>query len=183
VRRQVLLLHLAVADHVDGFAFCQERGFFALGGFAEDAIGEFEDRAAQQGGTAFDQNLVVIAGRGAIAAGDFDHRENAAVLLFQLAVREAEGAEQFDAADFEPDEVVGIVDDAHLVGLCVADSDFGGYRHKTVSPSRLICTKFSTWNAISSVIVGVFSGFVGKIASNPARGGQNILVFILQKRV
>jgi hypothetical protein len=67
---------------VNGFAFGQERWVCAFFGFAQDAVGEFEHRAAQQGGAGFDENLVVVEGGRAIAAGGLDHRQDAAVFFF-----------------------------------------------------------------------------------------------------
>ena len=40
-------------------------------------------------------------------------------------VIEAKLTQQFDSAHFKPDEVVGVVDDTHLVGLSIADADAG----------------------------------------------------------
>jgi len=56
------------------------------------------------------------------------------VLQFHLLVVEAEGAHELHAADLEPDEVVGVVDDAHLVGFRVADAEFGGGGHLPAHP-------------------------------------------------
>jgi hypothetical protein len=74
-----------------------------------------------------DQDFVVVAGRRAIAATGFVYRQDALVLGFQLAVGKAQGAQQFDAANLKPDQVVGIVDNAHLVGLGIAHSHLGCY--------------------------------------------------------
>ena len=51
------------------------------------------------------------------------------MLLLQLAVGQPQRAQQFHAAHLKPDQVVGVVHDAHLVGLGIADSYLGGYRH------------------------------------------------------
>jgi uncharacterized protein (DUF169 family) len=52
------------------------------------------------------------------------------VFVLQQLVREAKSAEELDAAHLKPDKIVGIVDDAHLVGFCVADANFSGHRHE-----------------------------------------------------
>ena len=49
--------------------------------------------------------------------GDYDV---AIVLRFHALVLDAERAHQFHAADLEPDQIVRVVDDAHLVGFGVA---------------------------------------------------------------
>ena len=55
------------------------------------------------------------------------------MLDFQLAVGKAKRAQQFDAADLKPDQIVGIVDNAHLVGFSIAHADFGGDWHRGLS--------------------------------------------------
>jgi hypothetical protein len=126
----VLAAELIVADDVDGLAFGEELALSSLWvGCAEDAICKFDDGAAEQSGAGLDLNLVVVAGRGAIAAAGFNHGENALMLGFKLAVSEAEGAEQLDAAYLKPDQIIRVVDDAHLVGFGIADADFGSDGH------------------------------------------------------
>jgi hypothetical protein len=112
VLRQRLAIQLVVADYVDCLAFGKKGGLFAFGSFAQDAISELDDRAAEQRRPGLDQNLVVVAGGRAIAATGIDNRQNAIVVDLQLAVGEAERPQQFDAPNLKPDQIVGIVDNA-----------------------------------------------------------------------
>ena len=125
---QRTFLHVAVDGNVDGFGVGEENRLgFAVAG-AEEAIGELDDRGAEAGDAGFDCDEVVVAGRRFVAAGGFDDGEMAVVLEFHLFVLEAELAEELDASNFAPDEVVGVVGDAHLVGFGVADAEGGGGR-------------------------------------------------------
>ena len=108
--RQRFFVELVVADYVDSFTFGKELRLFAFVALAENTVGELQDRAAQQRGTGLNQDLIVVAGRGLVAASGFNHGQNALVVLFQLAVSEAKGAKQLDAANLKPDQVVGIVE-------------------------------------------------------------------------
>src|SRR5204863_299400 len=65
---------------------------------------------------------IVVARRGAEANVDLGHREVHALLL-QLFVGDAGLAHQLGAGAVEPDQVVGVVDHAHLIGLRVVDAE------------------------------------------------------------
>ena len=47
------------------------------------------------------------------------HDGESDILPLQLGVRSAKGSNEFRAADLTPDEIVGVIDDLHLVGLGV----------------------------------------------------------------
>ena len=67
----------------------------------------------------------VVVERGAvIACLDFEDGESVAFVL-ERAVGDAVRTEELGAADFEPGEVVGMIDDAHHVGFGVAYAEFG----------------------------------------------------------
>ena len=55
------------------------------------------------------------------------------MLDLQLTVGQAQGAQQFHAANLKPDQVVGIVDDAHLIGFGIAHPYFGRNWHSVCS--------------------------------------------------
>jgi hypothetical protein len=121
---QGFAVQLIVADNVDRLAFGKESGIFTFGSFAENSISELDDRATQERRAGFDEDLVVVASRRAIAAAGIDDGKDAVVIDLKLAVGEAERAKEFDAPDLKPYQVVGIVDDAHLVGFSIADANF-----------------------------------------------------------
>jgi hypothetical protein len=66
-------------------------------------------------------DLVVVAGRLAVLTMGFDDREGDAVVL-DLAICPPTVSQPFGPSDFEPDQVIGVVDHSHLVGLCVPDA-------------------------------------------------------------
>src|SRR6202023_2416270 len=81
---------------------------------------------------------VAVAGGSAVAQLDAgDHQQEAEVL--DLAVAVARLRAEVGAGKLEPDDVVGVVDDAHLVGLGVADLDVRdlAYRFAHGSPGGL----------------------------------------------
>ncbi len=93
-------------------------------GCAVDGVREAENGAADAGDAGADEELVVVAGGGFVAAGGFDDGDAGLLLALHGFVVEAELAHEFGAADLEPYEVVGVVDDAHLVGFGVANPYF-----------------------------------------------------------
>src|SRR5487761_1947762 len=76
----------------------------------------------------FDQDLFVVAGGGVVAAMGLHHNQKDALIALQIAVADTLGAEILDAANFHPDDVVGVVDDSHLIGLGIADAKLAGDR-------------------------------------------------------
>jgi len=60
-----------------------------------------------------------------------DHDE-AVVFHLHALVLKAELAAKFHAADFEPGEIISVVNDAHLVGFSITDAycRFGVVRHR-----------------------------------------------------
>jgi hypothetical protein len=57
------------------------------------------------------------------------HREPDAVARFHVLVADAGGAAIFGPSDFHPDQVVGVVHHAHLVGLGVAHAEASLVNH------------------------------------------------------
>src|ERR1700728_1648908 len=58
--------------------------------------------------------------------------DEAVVFRLHALVLEAKLAAKFHAADFEPSEIISVVNDAHLVGFGVTDAEcrFGVVRHR-----------------------------------------------------
>ena len=109
----------ASASNVDGVAGGEE----FLVGLAEDFVAEFEGAGFGFEDAGADGEEFVVARGMVVAAVDVGNDDVGVVLEFHLFVVEAEGAHEFDAADFEPDEEVGVVDNTHLIGFGVADAD------------------------------------------------------------
>ena len=72
-----------------------------------------------------DLHLIVVARALPVFAVRFDHRQLDAV-VFHLAVGPAGLAQPVGAANLEPDQIVRVVDHAHLVGFGVAHADGRG---------------------------------------------------------
>src|SRR5262249_34931579 len=86
-----------------------------------------------------DSNAVIVGGRAPVAAldgGDEDQDPP----LFHDAVRQTGRAAELGAGDLEPDDVVGVVDDPHPVGLGISDAqarlDLGQRRIGGNAPGR-----------------------------------------------
>lgn len=94
-------------------------------GAGGDFVLELDDAAVGFADRCCDGDFVVVAGGGKIAAIGADDGEQKAFFEFHVAIADAGGAAIFGAADFHPDEIVGVVDDTHLVGFGVADAEAG----------------------------------------------------------
>jgi molybdopterin converting factor subunit 1 len=71
----------------------------------------------------FDGDLLVIMSRVQITAVRFDNRQQYAVLALHVLVPKTGGFTHFRTPHLHPDEVVGVVHHAHLVGLGIANPD------------------------------------------------------------
>src|SRR6266704_1713851 len=90
-----------------------------------DRVAEGDAPGRELAHPAANPHQVVVAGGGAVADVDFGDGEVDALLL-ELLVGQPRLAHQLGAGAVEPDEVVGVVDHAHLVGLGIIDAQ--GYR-------------------------------------------------------
>lgn len=94
-------------------------------GAAGDVVVELDDAPVRFGDGGGDGDFVVVAGGGEIAAVGPDYGEEEAFFEFHVPIADANGAAVFGAADFHPYEIVGVVDDTHLVGFGVTDAEAG----------------------------------------------------------
>jgi len=131
--RERALQHFAIGNDVGGFALGKHVRVVA----AQDAIAKLEDRSAQRGHAGFNDELIVIAGRGFVTTVHFNDGNEAVVFHFHRFVLEAELAQQLHPANFKPDKKICIVDDAHLVGFRVAHTNCGGIDHFSLMPGFL----------------------------------------------
>ena len=69
-----------------------------------------------------DGDQVVVAGRDLVAHPGLHHRQRQPVPRLEVAVAQALGADELVAHRLEEPEVVGVVDDAHLIGVAVDDA-------------------------------------------------------------
>src|SRR6266404_6972873 len=68
-------------------------------------------------------NLVIIVYGSPVAAPGIDYRDETVVFALHIFIAETELAEEFHASHFKPDEMIGVIDDPHLVGFGIADAD------------------------------------------------------------
>jgi hypothetical protein len=54
-------------------------------------------------------------GRSLIAAIAFGHNQKGMIVLFHFPIRDPTGTAKLGATDLEPDQVVGVVNDTHLI--------------------------------------------------------------------
>lgn len=66
----------------------------------------------------------VVEACGSLELGGAGEDGEEIALFFEFAVRQAELVEEVDAGGFEPSEVVGVMDDAHVVGFDVSNANF-----------------------------------------------------------
>jgi len=71
-----------------------------------------------------DGEYVVVEGGTGIFGGNLEHRQ-AVALGLKLTIGEAEFFKQSGAADLKPREIIRVVNNAHHVGLGVANGDLG----------------------------------------------------------
>ena len=74
----------------------------------------------------FDGQHVVIAGGSVIPALDLCHCEVSTIFPFEVAIGKSSLPAEFCSPHFKPDQVVGVVDKAHLVRFGVANTNLRG---------------------------------------------------------
>src|SRR5258708_11638858 len=88
-------------------------------------------------------NLVIIVYGSLITAAGSDHGDDAVVFALHILIAEAELVEEFQPAQLKPDEMIGVIDDPHLIGFGIADADtrlihrrriFYPGRHRCIAP-------------------------------------------------
>src|SRR5580658_7212483 len=77
-------------------------------------------------------NLIVIASRSLVTAAGIDDSDAAAIVLLHFTIGEAQLPQQFHPANFKPHKVVGMIDHAHLVRLCISHPHAGLTDRRTV---------------------------------------------------
>lgn len=116
----------AVQKNMIGTAGGEEARCFAIFGDGPHLISERDGAMVRAGDDGGDFDFIVIARGAQIAAIDLGDREENAVIALEIFVAETVGAAVIDAGNFHPDEIVGVVDDAHLIGFRIAHANAGG---------------------------------------------------------
>ncbi len=116
--RQAAWAAASIEPHVDGAAGRQRHAVRQT----DKLIGKFYPDRRDQSAFRADFQLIIVARGMMVLAVRLDHREADAFVL-ELAVAPSRMAQQVRPPDFEPDEVVGVIDDRHLIGFRVAYAD------------------------------------------------------------
>src|SRR5581483_7674 len=114
-------VQVGVRNDVSGFAFRQQRAI----GLADDLVPEVEQRISYVFQPGAYQDAVVVPGRGPKPAARVYYGNEASIRDFHFFVSEAELAKQLYATNLKPDQIVRVVDHAHLVGLGVTHPQTG----------------------------------------------------------
>src|SRR5262249_8815232 len=78
-------------------------------------------------------DFLIVINRCSVAANGFGDGDEAVFLAFHVAVGEAQLAHEFDTANFEPDQMVRMVDHTHLIGLGITHAKLGLVNHQVVA--------------------------------------------------
>mgnify|MGYP007050171248 CR=1 FL=1 len=123
-----------------------QSGWRACGGFDKDVgcvpfdeqdalLKDFaldgEPKSVEFGELCGDRDQVVVLGGAVVGRFCLDDGEHQSIVL-QLLVCRSQFSDEFVSRSFEEDEVVGVVNDAHLVGVCVGDSVLHFYGTRAV---------------------------------------------------
>ena len=94
-------------------------------------IAKMQQRLAHVDQPRADGDQVIITGRGLEAAMNIGYGDMRVVFMFHVAIGEAKLAQHLHSPYLEPDDVVGVVHHAHLIGFGIAHTklcfvDLGG---------------------------------------------------------
>src|SRR5450631_58583 len=112
-------VHLCIGDDVRGLAFGQQLAGFRVSQFVSE-VNHFLPDVFQ---VRAHDDLVIIVYGSLVAAAGIDYSDEAVVFALHIFIAEAELAKEFHPSHFKPDEVIGVINNAHLVGFSIADAD------------------------------------------------------------
>src|SRR4029077_2116421 len=133
--------HSRIGDDVRGLAFGQQLTSLR----AAQLISKSDHLLPHMFQICAHNNLVIIVHGSLVAALGIDYGDEAVFFPLHIFIAEAKLAEEFDTSHFKPDEMIGVIDDAHLVGFGISDADAGFIdcrrifftdRHRSVMPAH-----------------------------------------------
>src|SRR5208282_3220141 len=125
-------LHSRIGDDVRGFAFGQQLACFRV----SQLVSETDHFLPHMFQVRAHDDLVIIVYGSLVAGLGIDNGDKAIVFALHFLIAEAELAHEFDTSYFKPDEMIGVIDEAHLVGFGVADAEASLVRRR---PLTYIC--------------------------------------------
>jgi hypothetical protein len=93
--------------------------------FIPDAIGTLDAGPFQIGDLRLDLDDIVIARRQKVMTENLGQRQIESH-LFDFRVHDAQITEEFSAPDLEPADIIGMIDNAHRIGIRIDDPDSNG---------------------------------------------------------
>src|SRR5882724_4031649 len=117
--RQVARLEISVGNDMRSLAFSQQ-GVVAG---AHEFVSENNDALTKITDVGPHDQFVVVECGSLVAATSIDQGDEELIVLLHLLVGKAKLAHQVDPPDFKPDEVIRVVNNAHLVSFSVMDAD------------------------------------------------------------
>lgn len=112
--REIATPHVTADHDMDRFSLAKNKAV----GLADDAVSELDQRSAKLRYAGLNRKFIVVARRSFIANPRF-HNGDAASFRLHFGVLEAVLPHQLHATDLEPDEVVRVIHNPHLVRLRV----------------------------------------------------------------
>lgn len=113
---QLCGLHVAIEPAV----LCGTGGKKALSGGGADLVPKLNQPGIGADDFRFNQDFVIVTGRGEKTALRFDDGKQNSLRVLQVLIVEAARPNQFYPSDFHPDEVIGMIDDPHLIGFGIS---------------------------------------------------------------
>jgi hypothetical protein len=126
--RQNRLPHLRNGHDVRGLAFRQQRTIIR----SQQLIPEMNHRFADILQPCFYYDFIVITRWRLVTAACVDHCNKAVVMLLHVFVGKPKLPQQFDPSDLEPDEVVGMINNSHLIRLRIAYAEASFVNHNGI---------------------------------------------------
>jgi hypothetical protein len=90
-----------------------------------DPVSELDNPAPGSRDFRFDDDLIVVASGGQVAAIYLGHGEINLFFLFKVAISESAFSAEIGTAHFHPNEVIRVIDHTHLVRFGVPDAKVG----------------------------------------------------------
>src|SRR5207248_3025925 len=121
--RHVLLgncphLHVRVRHYMRCFSFSQQHAVT----HAQQCVSKMHQRFANVLHVRAHDDFIVISCWSLVTAARIHHGNEAAVILFHVAIGKSQLPQQFHAAHFKPDEMIGVIDHPHLIGFRITHS-------------------------------------------------------------
>src|SRR6266542_2233847 len=104
-----------VSHDVAGFALGDDLGI----GCADNLVPEPQRTSSKLRNVRANEQFVVVVGWRLVTAIAFGYNQKSVFVLFHVAIGEIARATEFSSADLKPNEVIGVINNPHLVSFGV----------------------------------------------------------------